>query len=296
STEGSYDQQALETECLHLKDTITSLRIQLDGLKVDNVSLKRRYDDLSKANTHSRTAYTEKLNALTSENTKLKALVNGKTNSGPSTSETPKVLAPGMYNLGVKPATGTSKPVPKRDPRNHSTLPAKSEKAMRVEDHHRNLNKKNHVDSRLNDKHTGIALSSNNVCNVCNKCLVFVNHDKCVVRNLNSVKPMNVKTPKAKQDVNTKIPKAKHNVQTTKKVWKRKVVTHVTPIWKATGRYFALYDKYPLTRIVEPSDETLELSPSVSSSSKVTMISRFTDCKPCDQQSGSKGISGLFDY
>ncbi|GJX00241.1 hypothetical protein Tco_0184154 [Tanacetum coccineum] len=53
STEGSCDQQALETDRIQLKDTITSLRIQLDGLKVENVSLKRRYDELSKANTHS---------------------------------------------------------------------------------------------------------------------------------------------------------------------------------------------------------------------------------------------------
>ncbi|GJV76387.1 hypothetical protein Tco_1507971 [Tanacetum coccineum] len=72
------DQQALDTDRIQLKDTITSLRIQLDGLKVENVSLKRRYDELSKANTHSRTAYTE--------NTKLKAQVTGTTSSGPSTS------------------------------------------------------------------------------------------------------------------------------------------------------------------------------------------------------------------
>ncbi|GJU14013.1 retrovirus-related pol polyprotein from transposon TNT 1-94 [Tanacetum coccineum] len=102
STEGSCDQQALETDRIQLKDTITSLRIQLDGLKVENVSLKRRYDELSQANTHSRTAYTEKLSALTAGNNQLKAQVNGKTSSGPSTSETPKVLAPGMYNLGSK--------------------------------------------------------------------------------------------------------------------------------------------------------------------------------------------------
>ncbi|GKE91747.1 hypothetical protein Tco_1572842 [Tanacetum coccineum] len=63
STEGSCDQQALETDRIQLKDTITSLRIQLDGLKVEN----------------------------------LKALVHGKTSSGPSTSEKPEVLALGMY-------------------------------------------------------------------------------------------------------------------------------------------------------------------------------------------------------
>ncbi|GJU53667.1 hypothetical protein Tco_1227381 [Tanacetum coccineum] len=78
------------------------LNVRLDGLKVENVSLKRRYDELSKANTHSRTAYTEKLSALTSENTKLKALVHGKTSSGPSASEKPKVLASGMYTNSSK--------------------------------------------------------------------------------------------------------------------------------------------------------------------------------------------------
>ncbi|GJX79893.1 hypothetical protein Tco_0328042 [Tanacetum coccineum] len=70
--------------------------LKLDGLKVENVSLKRRYDELSQANTHSRTANTEKLSALTAENTKLKAQVTGKTSSGPSTSETPKCLLPNV--------------------------------------------------------------------------------------------------------------------------------------------------------------------------------------------------------
>ncbi|GJW35899.1 hypothetical protein Tco_0058819, partial [Tanacetum coccineum] len=53
-----------------------------------------------------------------------------------------------------------------------------------------------------------------------------------------------------------------------------KVVGSVKPQWKPTGRHFALYDNCPLTRIVEPIVEPLELTPSVSSSSKVTMISR----------------------
>ncbi|GJY76770.1 hypothetical protein Tco_0481886 [Tanacetum coccineum] len=73
SLKGSCDQQAFETDRIQLKDTITSLRIQLDGLKVEHVSLQRRYDELSKVNTHSRTAYTEKLSAFPAENTKLKA-------------------------------------------------------------------------------------------------------------------------------------------------------------------------------------------------------------------------------
>ncbi|GJZ74762.1 hypothetical protein Tco_0639227 [Tanacetum coccineum] len=97
STNGRCDQHALETDRIQLKDTITSLRIQLDGLKVENMSLKRRYDELSKANTHSRTAYINKLSALTAEHKKLQAQVTGKTSSGPLNSKKPKVLASGMY-------------------------------------------------------------------------------------------------------------------------------------------------------------------------------------------------------
>ncbi|GKD27091.1 putative ribonuclease H-like domain-containing protein, partial [Tanacetum coccineum] len=51
-----------------------------------------------------------------------------------------------------------------------------------------------------------------------------------------------------------------------------------------------------LTRIMEPIVEPLELTPSVSSSSKVTMISRFPDCKLSDRKAGSKGISGIFEF
>ncbi|GJY89892.1 retrovirus-related pol polyprotein from transposon TNT 1-94 [Tanacetum coccineum] len=340
-TVGSFDNQALETELTQLKDAITSVRIQNDGFKVENENLKRHYKELSIANAHSRDVLIGKITALTAENTKLKTELISKFSSGPTTSEKPKVLAPGMYAIspkyippqrrvnraiptplpkkqqvtfqetprlsnrptqkpvvqqnkkpnvpvnlstGVKPATGASKPMSKSDTRNHSTLPAKSEKARRVEDHHRNLNKKNHVDSRLNDKNTGFASNSNNVCNVCNECLIFVNHDNCVVRSLKSVKP-----------VNAKIPKAKHNVKTTKQVWKPKVVTSVKHKWKPTGRHFTLYDKYPLTRIVEPIVEPLELTTCVSSNSKVTMISRFSNYKLSDRKAGFKGISGIFD-
>ncbi|GKC24260.1 hypothetical protein Tco_1026410 [Tanacetum coccineum] len=320
STEGSCDQQALETDRIQLKDTITSLRIQLDGLKVENVSLKRRYDELSQANTHSRTAYTEKLSALTAGNNQLKAQVTGKTSSGPSTSETPKVLAPGMYNLGskyipppkranwvkptplpkkkqvtfqepprtsnrptqkppvqqnkkpnvpvnlstrTKPATESRKPMPKSHTRNHHILPNKSVNARRAAYHNRKLN--------------------------------VVDHNQFVIRSLKSV---NTKTPQAKHSVNhtKKVWKAtrNHNVNTTKTAWRptRKVVGSVKPQWKPTGRYFALYDNCPLTRIMEPIVEPLELTPSVSSSSKVTMISRFTDCKLSDRKAGSKGLSG----
>ncbi|GJX37470.1 hypothetical protein Tco_0250773 [Tanacetum coccineum] len=107
--------------------------------------------------------------------------------------------------------------------------------------------------------------------------------------------------PQAKHSVNhtKKVWKATryHNVNTTKTAWRptRKVVGSVKPQWKPTGRHFALYDNCPLTRIMEPIVEPLELTPSVSSSSKVTMISRFTDCNLSDRKAGSKGLSGIFE-
>ncbi|GJX00083.1 hypothetical protein Tco_0183996 [Tanacetum coccineum] len=163
STEGSCDHQALDTDRIQLQDMITSLRIQLDGLKVENVSLKRRYDELSKANTHSRTAYTEKLSALTSENTKLKALVHGatgKTNpvakkkqvtfqEPPRTSNRPTQKPPVQQNkkpnvsvnlsTRTKPATASRKPMPKSHTQNHRILPSKSVNARRAADHNRRI-------------------------------------------------------------------------------------------------------------------------------------------------------------
>ncbi|GJX99091.1 hypothetical protein Tco_0356110 [Tanacetum coccineum] len=355
STEGSCDQQALETDRIQLKDTITSLRIQLDGLKVENVSLKRRYDELSQANTHSRTAYTEKLSALTAGNNQLKAQVTGKTGSGPSTSETPKVLAPGMYNLGskyipppkranwvkptplpkkrqvnfsepprpslkptqklvvhpnkqtnvcvpmstgVKPTSGASKPVPKRALQNHSSLPAKSANARRVEAHHRTLNKKNRVDSNLLVKHSVSVSNLNNVCDACNKSLVFANHNDCLVMCDDSVNVKTHQTKRLKRQPKKEWKPSKNVGKPIKRVWKpiSKLVANSKPQWKPTGRHFSLFEKYPLTRIMEPTDMPIELPPSASSSPQITMVSRFTDHKLSDRKAGSKGISGILEY
>ncbi|GJY93802.1 hypothetical protein Tco_0509584, partial [Tanacetum coccineum] len=53
-----------------------------------------------------------------------------------------------------------------------------------------------------------------------------------------------------------------HNVNTTKTAWRPtgKVVGSVKSQWKPTGRHFALYDNCPLTRIMEPIVEPLELT------------------------------------
>nr|GFC63648.1 integrase, catalytic region, zinc finger, CCHC-type, peptidase aspartic, catalytic [Tanacetum cinerariifolium] len=67
--------------------------------------------------------------------------------------------------------------------------------------------------------------------------------------------------------------KAKSSVSTTKTVRKPNVVTPKKPMWKPTGRHFTLYASSPLTRILEPIDEPVELTPSVSSNANLTIES-----------------------
>ncbi|GJS08385.1 hypothetical protein Tco_0365181 [Tanacetum coccineum] len=241
---------------------------QLDslvGLMVETLGVFRgRSDELTKANTHSRAANTEKLSALTAENTKLKAQVTGKTCSGPSTSETPKAAL--IMN-------------------NHSTLPAKSANARRVEAHHRTLNKKNRVDSNLLVKHSVSVSRKNNVCGACNNSLVFGNHNDCLVICADSV---NVKPHQTKRRKH----QPKKEWKPIKRVWKAisKPVANSKPQWKPTGRHFSLFEKFPLTRIMDPTDMPIELPPSASSSPKITMVSRFTH-KLSDRQAGSTEVS-----
>ncbi|GJS84047.1 retrovirus-related pol polyprotein from transposon TNT 1-94 [Tanacetum coccineum] len=249
STEGSCDQQALETDRIQLKDTITSLRIQLDGLKVENVSLKRRYDELSKANNHSRIAYTEKLSAFTAENTKLKAQVTGTTSSGPSTSEKPKVLASGMYTNSSKYIPPPKRanwvkptPLPKKkqvtfqEPPRTSNRPTQKPPVQQ--------NKKPNVPVNLSTRtkpatesrkpmpkshtrnHRILPSKSVNARRAAdhNRKLNVVDHNQFVIRSLKSV--------------NTKTPQAKHSVNHTKKVWKatrNHNVNTTKTAWRPTG-------------------------------------------------------------
>nr|GFC02328.1 hypothetical protein [Tanacetum cinerariifolium] len=147
----------------------------------------------------------------------------------------PNVNVP--LSTGIKSATGASKPASKSTAWIYRKFPAKSAKGEKVEEHIRNLNKNNRVDSHV--KRFVSVKNLNAVCGACHECLISSNHDNCFVY---SVKSMNRKQPKAK-----------NTMRTTKNVWRPKVVTSVKPMWKPTGRHFTLYDSYPLTRILEPT-------------------------------------------
>ncbi|GJW49341.1 hypothetical protein Tco_0090692 [Tanacetum coccineum] len=109
--------QALETENTQLKEELTAVRIKNDSLRDENVSIKKRYQDLYKSK--------------------------------------PKVLAPGLYAMTrIKSVTEASKSKSKCETKTHRNLPARSENVKRVDNPLRNLNKRNHVDSSLRVKRT----------------------------------------------------------------------------------------------------------------------------------------------
>ncbi|GKC45348.1 putative ribonuclease H-like domain-containing protein [Tanacetum coccineum] len=156
-------------------------------------------------------------------------------------------------STGIKYVTKASKSKSKYETKTHRNLPARSENVKRVDNPLRNLNKRNHVDSSLSIKRTRFISKSISVCKTCNECLVFGNHNKCGVKNLNSV--------------NAKNPKVKNNA-TMKQVWKAtgKIFASVGSKWKPTGRKFTLGDTCPLTRITKPEVVPLEKLGSVGTS------------------------------
>ncbi|GJS44879.1 hypothetical protein Tco_0595000 [Tanacetum coccineum] len=209
-----------------LKEELTTVRIKNDSLRDENVSIKKRYQDF----------YQSK--AKSNSNVSSKAVIP----------EKPKVVAPGLYAMTPK------------------NLPARSENMKRVDNTLRSLNKRNRVYSSLSVKRNGFISKSVSVCNICNECLVFGNHNKCGVKNLNS---MNAKNPKVKNDA------------IVKQVWKAtgKIFPSVGSKWRPTGRKFTLGDTCPLTRITKPEVVPLEKSGSVSTSepaNNVIVTPRFS--------------------
>ncbi|GJW19543.1 retrovirus-related pol polyprotein from transposon TNT 1-94 [Tanacetum coccineum] len=126
---------------------------------------------------------------------------------------------------------------------------------MKVEEHHRtnksHLINTNRVDSSSSSKCTAINLNSDSVCQTCNKCLIYANHDMCVVDYLQSVK------------ASPFIHNIHNVVRTVKQVWKPKkvrqvwkptgkVLTSVGHQWRPTGKISTLGEQCPLTRLTKP--------------------------------------------
>nr|GEU80956.1 hypothetical protein [Tanacetum cinerariifolium] len=157
---------------------------------------------------------------------------------------------PAILSTRLKGATAASGSKPRSNIKKYRTLPAKSD-MQKVEVHHRNnkssVKQKNRVDSSISYKHTVINSNSNSVCKTCNKCLMSVSHDKCVVKSVKSVTQPPVKKV-------WQIKQVKQEWQATGKLFA--TVGHQ---WRPTGRKFNLGEQCPLTRIaiskVVPSNQ-----------------------------------------
>ncbi|GJR14051.1 retrovirus-related pol polyprotein from transposon TNT 1-94 [Tanacetum coccineum] len=132
---------------------------------------------------------------------------------------------------------------PRSNTKKDRTLPAKS--ALKQVEAHSRMNKSNEkqnnrVDSSISYKRTVINSNSNTSCKTCNKCLISVNHDQCVVRSGMFVK----------QSTATKV----WRVKQVKQVWKAtgKLFTTIGHQWRPTGRLLPLGDQWPLTRNTPP--------------------------------------------
>ncbi|GJY46246.1 retrovirus-related pol polyprotein from transposon TNT 1-94 [Tanacetum coccineum] len=132
-----------------------------------------------------------------------------------------KTNVPVPPSTGVNSCTDASRSQPTSNTMKNRILPAKSVNMKKVEEHPKkiksSLKTMNRVDSNFSSKHTVINSNSHFVFQTCNKCLIFANHDMCVVTYLHSVNAS---------------PSAKNVVRKVTQVWKPKQVKQV---WKPTG-------------------------------------------------------------
>ncbi|GJR82842.1 retrovirus-related pol polyprotein from transposon TNT 1-94 [Tanacetum coccineum] len=238
----SYHQYQLNNKVESVPTDVSSgqnCRIKNNSLRDENVFIKKRYQDLYKSKVES----------------------NSNVSSRAAVPEKLKVLA-----HGIKSVTEASKSKSKCETKTHRNLPSRSENVKRVDNPLRSLNKMNCVDSSLSVKRTGFISKSVSICKTCNECSVLGNHNKCGVKNLNSV---NCKNPKVNNDA------------TVKQVWKAtgNIFASVGSKWRPTGRKFTLGNTCPLTGTTKLEVVPLEKSGSVSTSelaNNVIVTPRFS--------------------
>nr|GEU44248.1 retrovirus-related Pol polyprotein from transposon TNT 1-94 [Tanacetum cinerariifolium] len=216
----------------HLKESVETIRDIVEEAKVvrkKQVTFAKPFDT-SNSNTHKRVAKVD-------------------------TQKTNVTVPP---STGVNCCTNASGSQPRSNTKKNRILPAKGVNKLQVEEQSRTnkslLRTSTRVDSSSCLKRTVINSNSDSVCQTCNKCLISLNHDMCVVDYLQSiVAPLSIH----------------HNcnvVRKVKQVWKPKqvrqvwkptgkVLTTIGHQWRPTGQIFTLGEKCPLTRLLKTYDE-----------------------------------------
>ncbi|GJZ10509.1 hypothetical protein Tco_0545268 [Tanacetum coccineum] len=148
-------------------------------------------------------------------------------------------------STGVNSCTDTSRSQPRSTTKKNRISPAKSVNKKKVEEHLRtnrsSLRTTTRVDSSISSKRTVINSNSHSVCQTCSNCLIFANHDVCVVNYLNFVN--------ASPSIHNVVLKVKQvwKPKQVRQVWKAigKVLTTVGHQWRPTRRIFTLGEQFP---------------------------------------------------
>ncbi|GJW91610.1 retrovirus-related pol polyprotein from transposon TNT 1-94 [Tanacetum coccineum] len=288
-----------QARCLELKAELSKLKHKIQkndhsemikrfsNLEIDHLNLQLKYQNLKErfGNNKSQPSQDTPEFDTVFEINKMKASLQGKDNAirkkkqvtfkktyGNSNDNTQKHVKPQkeqktnvpvIPSIGVISFTEASRSKPRRNTKNTRILPAKSDNKKKVEDHLRynklNLKQKNRVDSSISSKHTIINSNSNFVCKTCNKCLIYANHDKCVVKYLTSVNAPTI---------------VKDTLSTVKQVWKetRKLFVNVGYQWKPTGRKFTLGEQCPLTRYKRKTKQEKAISNGIPTTAETQSI------------------------
>ncbi|GJU28952.1 hypothetical protein Tco_1172541 [Tanacetum coccineum] len=189
-----------------------------------------------------------------------------------------KTNVPVPPSIGGNSCTDASGSQPRSNTKKNRILPAKSVNKKKVEGHPRtnqsSLNTTNRVDSSISSKRTVINSNSHSICQTCNKCLIYANHDVCVVNYLHSLNASpSVKNVvhKVKQVWKPKQVKPVGKPKQVKQVWKPtgKILTNVGYQWMPTGRTFTLREQCHLTRLTNSKVVPTKQMEKVSSSKNV---------------------------
>ncbi|GJX62883.1 retrovirus-related pol polyprotein from transposon TNT 1-94 [Tanacetum coccineum] len=180
---------------------------------------------------------------------------NSNTHKHVKQQNTQKTNVPVPPSTGVNFCTNASESQPRSNTKKNRISPAKGINKKKVEEHHRinksNLRTMNHVDSSSSSKRTVINSNSDSICQTCNKCLIYANHDVCVVDYLQSVKASH-----SIHNIYNVVRKVKQvwKPKQVRQVWKLtdKVLTSIGHQWRPTGRIFTLREQCPLTRLTKP--------------------------------------------
>nr|GEW68352.1 reverse transcriptase domain-containing protein [Tanacetum cinerariifolium] len=186
--------------------------------------------------------------------------------------------------------TKTRRPQPRSNTKNDKVpFASKSSrsrnKEVEVKEHHRNLllsKNKNHMSSACNNvKFDSHNVKSKVVCAMCKQCLIFINHDVCLLNYVNG-KIYHGKKQKANVSINEKQKKQQLKVKKTKKVGFIKRLTTPKPSkprfflrWSPTGRLFDLKGKIIASSESESQSDCSNGDNACTSNHLETKITRF---------------------